>query len=430
MGRRVRIRVAAFLIFIVGIAGATNADNDTVRLYLFWQEGCPVCERMKPFLEELADRSPGLELIGEEVGYTLTSIRSLQQAAEKFGIDTPNVPAVFLGERAWIGYSEAITAEISRAVVECLEGGCIDAMADQLPPHPALSAGNTVDSRLFGTVELTTLPLTISTALIALLDGINPCSLWVLTFLLGMVMHTGSRGKVILVGTVFLTTTSVVYGLFIVGVVQVMSILAAARWIRYAVAFLALAMGAVNVKDFFAFKRGASLTISEKNQRRIGARARNLIRADRSNLSLAVSTAFLAAGVTIVELPCTAGFPVVWSNLLSTYQVIFPVFLSLLLLYLVVYLVDEIIIVVAAAFTLKRVAMNENRGRHLKLVGGVVMIMLAGVMVVSPELMESLMSVVGIFAGSAVIVVIVIAIDRSVRRRNVPVRESDKRSDR
>ena len=93
-------------------------------------------------------------------------------------------------------------------------------------------------------------------------------------------------------------------------------------------------------------------------------------------------------------------------------------------------LVDEIIIVVAAAFTLKRVAMNENRGRHLKLVGGVVMIMLAGVMVVSPELMESLMSVVGIFAGSAVIVVIVIAIDRSVRRRNVLVRESDKRSDR
>ncbi len=288
-------------------------------------------------------------------------------------------------------------------------------MVDPLPESTPSTGTGTVESRLFGTIELSTLPLSLATVLIAVLDGMNPCSLWVLTFLLGMVLHTGSRGRILLVGMVFLTTTSVIYGLFIVGVVQAMTILSAVRWVRYAVALLAFVMGMINVKDFFAFKRGISLTISAKNQRRIGTRARDLLRADRSAISLAVSTMFMAAGVAIVELPCTAGFPVIWSNLLADYRLVFPVFFSLLLLYLLVYLVDEIVIVAAAAFTLKRIVINENRGRHLKLAGGVVMLVLAAVMVVRPTLLESLQTVAVVFFGSVAIVLIVIAADRFIR---------------
>ena len=398
------------------------AEGETVRLYFFQQEGCPMCERMKPFLAEVAAAEPRLEIVEEEVGRTIAGLRSLKQAADKFGIESPNVPAVFLGTHAWIGYSGAITAEILKTVESCLESGCIDAMNDPLPGER--TAGETVvETRVFGKIDLGALPLGISTLLIALLDGVNPCSLWVLTFLLGMVMHTGSRRKILVVGLVFLVTTAAIYGLFILGIVQVLSILSIAVWIRYAVALLAFAMGAVNVKDFFAFKKGISLTISDRNRRRISTRVRGLISSDRSTLSLAASTVFLAAGVAIVELPCTAGFPVIWSNLVSSAGTAVPMFAILLSLYLLVYLADELVIVGAAVLSFRRITMDEARGRYLKLIGGVVMIALSSVMVISPALMESVVSVALLFAASIGLSLLLILIDRRILRSAEKIKE-------
>lgn len=410
-----KISLVVFLILILISVSSAFSEQDYVRLYLFWQEGCPMCERMKPFLEELEAAHSRLKIMAEEVGHTLAGIRGFQQAAVKFGIETPNVPAVFLGARAWIGYSETITAEIAGAVEGCLENGCIDAMKDPLP-EKQVSDGTQIKTRLFGTIDLGTLPLALSTVLIAVLDGVNPCSLWVLTFLLGMVMHTGSWKNVLLVGTVFLLTTSVIYGLFIIGVVQVLSVLSFAKWIRYGVALLAFAMGAINVKDFFAFKKGVSLTISDQNRRRIGTRARSLIGGNRSTFSLLTSTVLLAAGIAVIELPCTAGFPIIWSNLVSMAQAPVPVFVVLLALYLVVYIADESIIVGVAALSFRRISMDEKRGRYLKLLGGAVMIALAAVMIVHPELMESIWSVIAIFASAICLTLLVVLLKRFVRR--------------
>src|SRR5690606_26919507 len=81
----------------------------------------------------------------------------------------------------------------------------------------AVENGLYLDLPLIGRVDLDLQSIAIGTALIAFVDGFNPCSMWVLSMLLALTLHTGSRRKVLLIGLVFLTVTAVIYALFIAG---------------------------------------------------------------------------------------------------------------------------------------------------------------------------------------------------------------------
>ncbi|MFW6232151.1 MAG: hypothetical protein ACOC37_03765 [Spirochaetota bacterium] len=404
--------VLAFLFAGLGITPPLEAQESEARLYYFWQEGCPHCTEMSPWLDSLEGRYPGLSVSRFEVRETPGAIELLRRLSAKYGIERIGVPSVFLGHRAWVGFNPTVTSGIERAVAECVNDGCLDALRDPLPgPDPASTPAPADATDPPERERFASLPLFAATALIALLDGVNPCSLWVLTFLLGMVVHTGSRRKMLLVGSVFLTTTALVYGLFIIGVVQALDLLSVVPWIRVAVAVLAFVIGALGVKEFFAFGRGPSLTVGDTQKRKFGDRVRRLLAADRSPIALSGGTALLAAGIALVELPCTAGFPVVWGGLVTEADVGLPAFGALFALYLLVYLADEAIIVGAATVAFKRIAMTETRGRRLKLSGGVVMIALGAVMLVRPALIESLAGTAVVFGAAIGVALVLILVD-------------------
>lgn len=401
------------------------AEDTATTLYFFVQDGCPACARMKPVIDDIAAENERLTVHTLEVGRHMEYRVMLLEAAQAFEIERLSVPAVFLGDRVWIGYGETIVRQIRDEVARCLDEGCADtfeivaaALAADAPEPPArtAAAGGADVPTLFG-VSADELPLVVSTAAIAFLDGFNPCSLWVLTFLLAMVMHTGSRRRVLLVGTVFLVVTATIYGLFIVGVVQAVALLAHVPWIRIIVVVLALAMGAINIKDYFAFKKGVSLTISAERQSRIAKRFAGLSRSTQSPGALVATTAGMAAGIAIIELPCTAGFPVVWSNLLAAAAVPWGVFALLLTVYIAIYLLIELVLVVSATVAFRKVVITERGGRVLKLFGGAIMVALAFVLLLAPELMESLVSMLIVFASAGGLAVLIAIIDHLIRSR-------------
>ena len=124
---------------------------------------------------------------------------------------------------------------------------------------------------------------------------------------------------------------------------------------------------------------------------------RRVMDASQSFWGLAGATVVMAAGVSLVEFSCTAGFPVLWTNLLSAQNVATLSFVLLLLLYLVIYQIDELAIFFTAVFTLKASRLEEKQGRILKLIGGTLMLTLAAVMVINPSLMNNLGSSLLIF---------------------------------
>ena len=429
--------LASLLLAVLGLVLGAPAhalpdqsdDSAEVTLYFFWGEGCPHCAAAKPFLADLQEAYPDLAVADFEV-YTSPENQELFLAmAAHWGFDVTGVPTFFLGEDHWVGFAEAVTGPaLEAAVAACVAEGCVDAGAGVLTPQPTVSTPNPSETSPPASDAAITLPvfgevdggrsLALTTALIALVDGVNPCSLWVLSVLLALTLRTGSRGRVLLIGLTFITVTALVYALFIAGIFTVLTVVSIAPWVRVLVALVALVFAAVNIKDYFWFRLGVSLTIPDAQKPRIYARIRSVSRTDSVPAVLG-GTIVLAAGVSVVELACTAGFPVLWTNLLTSHEVSALTFGLLLALYMVIYQLDELAIFGVAVVTLRASKLEERHGQILKLVGGMLLLTLAVVMIVDPALLSSADTALIVFGIAAAATLLVLLVHRVILRFRV-----------
>ncbi len=418
------------------LLGWGRAAN-TVPVYYFWGDGCPVCARQDVFLRDLEARFPEVEVRSFEVWFDADNQALFRAMASAYGTEARAVPTTFVSDNIWVGFNAAIGEDIIQRVEFCREFDCPDP-ADRLPAEwaerlgrqplagepPASAppaAGPTVSELLtiplIGQIDLAKQSLVVMTALIAFFDGFNPCSLWVLSMLLAMVIHSGSRKKVLLVGLTFLSVATLVYGLFMIGLVNVFAYVGFLGWIQTAVALLALAFAAINIKDYFLFRQGVSLTISDQYKPGIFKGMRRIMQSDRSLPATMGATAALALGVTLVELPCTAGFPMIWSALVARQEVGPQGFWLLLGLYLLIFLLDELFVFSAVVMTLKASRFEETHGRVLKLIGGMIMLALALMLLIEPELMNSLVGSIGVFAAALLASILILLVHRKLLPR-------------
>ncbi len=440
------------------VAGLTPARADAqvittnrAVIYFFWGDGCPHCAAAKPFLQTLTEKYPGVEVRAYEVWNSAENRVLFSKMAAAYGFEPQAVPTIFLGDQHWVGYAERIAQDIEAAVQDCLATGCRNAGAGVIEPaeaavtiqptpaalaaaqdtaqdaaaappangdaNPAAPQAAVLDLPLIGAVSLEHQSLLMSTALIAFVDGFNPCSVWVLTMLLAITLHTGSRRKVLVIGLVFVTVTALIYALFIAGLFTVFTFVAITDWVRLLVALIALFFAAINIKDYFWYKEGVSLTISDEAKPGLFQRMRRLVDASQSFGGLVAATVALAAGVSLVEFSCTAGFPMLWSNLLASQQVGTVTFLALLAVYMLIYQLDELGIFLGSVVTLKASRLEEKHGRILKLVGGMLMLTLAIVMLIDPSLMNTLGNSLLIFGAAIGAALLALVVHRRVLPR-------------
>ena len=445
----------AFVAWSIPVRAQSPAPEHPVTIYLFWGEGCPHCAKAKPYYESLEAKYPGLTLKTFEVYYDEDNQQLFVLMAQKFGLEQLGVPTMFIGPHYLQGYSEEMNEAIEQAVVHCLENGCADAaegipglaptaaptattapestatpentvtpvpdglVATSDPPaqQGSLDSSHSVEIPLIGSLNLNLQSAALSTMLIAVVDGFNPCSIWVLSMLLALTLHTGSRKKVLIIGLIFLTVTAAIYALFIAGLFSVLKVASFLGWIRVVVALVALFFALVNIKDYFWYKQGLSFTIAEHKRAGIFRRIRVVMDASQTFWGLAGATVVLAAGVSMVEFSCTAGFPVLWVNLLTAQNVGIASFVLLLLLYMFIYQLDELVIFFSAVASLKASRLEEKHGRLLKLAGGMLMLALSVVMLANPALMNRLNSSLLIFGMAALATLLVLFVHRVILPR-------------
>jgi hypothetical protein len=340
-------------------------------MYVFMSETCPVCNAQKPFLDSLARQYPELDILQMEV---MTTARAPAAAAgdggrarrpSRLGADDLSRRRGLDGRQPPDSRRDQRHGEKPASRQGCPDSRELIAGAPRRQGRPcAVEADASLDVPLVGKVNLSVQPLLLSTSLIAFVDGFNPCSIWVLTMLLVLVLHSGSRRRVVLVGLTFLVTTALIYGLFIAGVFSVLAFAAYLPWIYWVVALFALTFGLVNVKDYFWFKRGLSFTIDDKHKPGIFKGFRELMTNSRSPLALMGATIVMASGIALIELPCTAGFPVIWSGLVRAHDVSWLEFWLLLGVYLLIYLGIELVIFGIAVVKLRIDRFQESPGPH------------------------------------------------------------------
>ena len=402
-----RVLICFALFFYAGTAYA-----DDVKIYLFKQTGCPNCARMEEFLDHLKDDFNEIDIIELNISEDDDAAKKFQVAVNKLSIKSPAVPLVLIGDYYYMGSRPQVLEEITYIVSSyrakpyednmggILEGEITDTSAVKTNPADLLRLP------LIGDVRLGNLPLLASTALIAFIDGFNPCSLWVLTLVLGIALHSGKRLPVTAVGVVFLTVTSLIYGGFLFGAVKVVSILQYSTVIRVLLIVFVGVFAGVNIKDYFSWKKGISFTISETGKSTILQRLRTALNPSNGIFPILLGTVVLAGTAALIELPCTAGFPVLWAQLLGKFQVGLPGLWLYLMLYLVVYLLDEIIVLLAAVITLRRHILDESKGQGLKLVSGTLMASVCLHLVFFQDLLQSFWGIITIVAVTAVLIVV------------------------
>jgi len=404
------VLAGAWLALTIVLSSFVPAQADTPtngpELHVFWSLGCPVCIRQKPWLDGLKARFPSLQVMEMELSRSDRFHALFQEMAEARGVSAAYVPTLMLGPRAWVGDTPAQRAEIEAAIAAVLAGE--DLAAD---------TSGSLRLPILGEVDHAAASVLGLTMLIAFVDGFNPCSLWVLTLLLGMVIASGSRRRVAVVGISFLVTTALIYGAFIAGLFSVLAFAFALPWVRWAVALFALGFGLVSIKDYFWYGQGITFSIPEGQKPGIYQRIRGLRQQDMNIPALIGATVAMAAGIALVELPCTAGFPVVWSGILADRGVGGAGFAGLLAIYVLIYLSVELAIFAIAVTGMSLGRMGEHHGRALKLLGGAVMVALAGALALRPELMEDLTGSMMLFGGALGLAALVMLAHRTMTAR-------------
>jgi len=358
-----------------------------VQLYFFWSLTCPHCTAAHPYIEAIPQARPWVKLHALELTRHPENVKQYETMARALGEEAASVPAwLFCGEMhvGW-GDDETTGATLRRRLDDCRAravgggGGGIGTPA-AAPPPPT----TTVNLPLIGAVDPTSLSLPVLTLMLAGLDAFNPCAFFVLLFLLSMMAHQKSRTRMLVIGGVFVAISGLMYFAFMAAWLNVFQLFGHLAWVTLAAGALAVFVGAVNVKDYFWFEQGLTLSIPESKKPDIFRRTRNILSAENLPAMIA-ATAFLAIAANFYELLCTAGFPMVYTRLLTLADLSPAGRYGYLAAYNLIYVVPLAAIVAVFAGSLGARKLSEREGRLLKLMSGVMMLELGALLLLAPE---------------------------------------------
>lgn len=367
------VRWAAVLLALAMFAWGTGMAQPSVPvpapvLEVFVRDGCPHCARAEAFLETFAREHPGLTVVLRHVDRDEAARDDLLRHSRAAGVWPPGVPTFVVGGRVLVGFE---SAERTGPELAALVAG---------KPKPATQ----VDSALFGTLSVARLGLPLFTLALGLLDGFNPCAMWVLLFLLALLVNLRDRRRMALIAGTFVLVSGAVYYAFMAAWLNVFLAVGLSTPVRLALGVVALAIGAINVKDFLRPGRGISLSIPASAKPALYARMRGILQGKTLMASLA-GVAALAVVVNFIELLCTAGLPAVYTAVLTQQGLPPAAHYGYLGLYIVGYLTDDALMVTLAVAALSRRKLTEDAGAWLKLLSGVVMLGLGVVLLLRPE---------------------------------------------
>lgn len=397
--------------------------NVKVHLYLFYSQRCSHCQDALRFLEQLERKHSWLAVTRYETSTHPENLQYYQTMANGIGRVAGQVPAFFYCKQLDIGY---VSPETSGQRLEAGLVRCHDALQKQVkgqtraaPPFGAIffmltmepedplelqfpEAESKVDVPFWGNVEAADVSLPLLTLVIAGCDAFNPCAFFVLLFLLSLLVHAHSRARMATIGGIFVLASGAVYFLFMAAWLNLFMVVGHLAWITTVAGIVAVVIALINIKDFFWFKQGVSLSIPDAAKPGIFLRMTRLVGESRLWAMLA-GTVFLAFTTNLYELLCTSGFPMVYTRVLTLRDLPLAAHYGYLVLYNVIYVAPLALIVIAFVWTLGARKLSEYEGRVLKLLSGVMMLLLGGLLVVAPERLSQASSAIAMLAFSIAI---------------------------
>lgn len=380
-------------------------------VWYFYSDTCPHCIEAKPFVASL-ESVEWIDLRAYEVTQSRDNGLLFRDTAAAIGEQARSVPAFIFCGSMHTGFDRPETtgtvllarmeycfADPERALAATAAGG----------PRPGEVMG--VEVPLLGFIDPTDWGLPILTVVIAGLDAFNPCAFFVLLFLLSLMVHARSRARMLLVGGTFVLISGLIYFVFMAAWLNIFLLLGELRLVTMIAGVIAVTLAAINIKDYFWFQSGPSLSIPESKKPGMYQRMRNLVAA-RSVWAMLVGTAILAIAVNSYELLCTAGLPMVYTRILTLREADTFVYYMYLVLYNIIYVIPLLIIVLLFVLRFGSRKLGESEGRLLKLMSGMMMLGLGLLMLVAPMALNNAGVAIGLLFAAILVTWIVHLVSR------------------
>lgn len=387
--------IALALLTFGGFGVQVASAEESARLDFFYSDTCPHCHAERKFLDEMEEKYPNLEIQEYEVRASETkSIR--EEYLQRYHVPKSQwglVPQTFIGEKYFVGFSEGATSKnIESAIREELDMGGGNASGPRKDEDPEKSQGDLganvhaaqeyiVNLPFLGTINMqdySFIPLSI---ILGVLDGFNVCSLGALAIVLGLALVFKSRKKACIFGLTFLIITAVVYGGLISIWYRLFSILTPyIRTFEFILGIIGVAGGLYFLHEFWKFQKyGVACGSSGSKVITNLSKKLSSVVSQRGAFVVAVGlVAVFAAVVAIVEFPCSAAIPVMYAGLLAKANLSVAGYLGYMAIFLVMYLLDELILFCVAVWTMKIRIGTPKLTAWIVLLEAIILLMLGG----------------------------------------------------
>ncbi|WP_455211085.1 hypothetical protein [Kaarinaea lacus] len=363
----------------------TNDGTIQVHLYFFWSKKCPHCQNAVPFVRALSAKYPWIQVHSLELTEYPTHVEQYIKMAAMLGQQARSVPAFLWCGQMVVGYDnefgmgQFLLEQLSKCRQELLTQNNVsiqNLMLSSVEPEISLP--------IIGQLDFERFSLPTFTVILAGLDAFNPCAFFVLLFLLSLLVHAKNRAKMLLIGGIFVFFSGLLYFLFMAAWLNLFLLIGQINAITYIAGTLAVVFALINIKDYFWFKQGVSLSIPDNAKPGLFARMRRLVNSDNT-MAMVLAAMGLAAFANMYEFLCTAGFPMVFTRILTLNELSPSVYYLYLFFYNIVYIVPLVLIVIVFSATLGAKKLQERQGKILKLLSGMMMLCLGMILLLEPN---------------------------------------------
>ncbi len=388
---------------------SAEENKENLNIYFFTGEGCPHCASVKEFiLDDISNNYPEVKFHEFEVYKNRNNALLFKEAAGVLGAQVSGVPFLIIGDQTFVGYSPTMSPEIIKERISyCLTNSCPDSVKDILIKEienndaPLNNFENNQEERneiselqnedkkiidipVLGKIDAKSFSLPLLTVIMGVLDGFNPCAMWVLLFLISLLLNVKDKKRMWILGTTFIVASAFVYFLFMAAWLNLIMFLGLIIWVRILIGLLALGGGTYSLRDFFVNKEAACKVSGGEKRQRTFDKLKNAVH--QKNLFLALAGIILLAfAVNLVELFCSAGLPAVYTQVLALNDVSTIGKYLYILLYILFFMIDDLIIFFVAMTTLHVTGISTKYSRLSRLIGGILMLAIGLMLIFKPE---------------------------------------------
>jgi glutaredoxin len=373
--------------------------------YLFYGQGCPHCAKEEKHLRVYEEKYADLNVHRYEVYYNDDNMRLFARVAESMGADVSGIPFLIIGDEYIVGFDETLTpGRIESRIKECLGRKCPDPARKILFEHSrdvlteeeasptkeadVAEAGKTrkkiITLPLIGDIDVFTFSLPVLTVVMGFLDGFNPCAMWALIFLIGLLLGMKDRKRMWLLGTAFIAASAFVYFLFMAAWLNLILLFGFVLWVRIGIGVLAILSGGYSVRDALTTKALECKVTGHEGRKALREKLRGIIGRNSLILSLC-GIVVLAFMVNLIEIVCSAGFPAIYTQVLSLSALPAWQYYAYILLYILFFMIDDLFVFVAAMLTFEITGMTTKYVRVARLVGGLLMLLIGVLLIFRPQ---------------------------------------------